>query len=42
MKISELIEKWEPGDWPMLKGILIELAGDREVNLEPGKSKGKG
>jgi len=33
MKISELIDKWEPGDWPELKVILTALAKDQDVPL---------
>lgn len=31
MKISDLIDNWEPGDWPSLKHILKEMAGDKDV-----------
>lgn len=34
MKISQLIENWEPGDWPFLKDILLALAGDKDVPPE--------
>lgn len=31
MKIWQRVVDWEPGDWPELKRILIELAGDKKV-----------
>ena len=34
MKISEIIENWEPGDWSELKVILIAMAEDKDVPLE--------
>ena len=33
MKISELIENWQPGDWPKLKDILLAIADDAEVKV---------
>lgn len=41
MKIFDLIEMWEPGDWPVLKRVLIALAGDKEIADEPEKSEGE-
>ena len=40
IKTSELIEKWEPGDWPELKRLLTKLAGNYEIVDEPEKSEG--
>ena len=34
MKLSELIDNWEPGLWPDLKVILKQLAGDKDVTIE--------
>lgn len=33
MKISELIDSWEPGEWPELKVILKALAGEEEIKV---------
>lgn len=41
MKLSELIENWEPGDWQDLKIILLELAGDKDV-ADKTKTEGEG
>ena len=39
MKIAKLVQEWEPGDWPALKKILLELADDQDLLPEPPPEK---